>query len=245
MTVFFDFVRQKLNANEPTPLYQKLDRAIRDSIREGILKPDDYLPSERVLREELSVSRKTVRNAFEKLREDKVISSAQGLGTYVTRKINYDIKSGHGFSEIVSNHGGTPSTQWLLKDKVSATAEVAEKLAIEKGSEVYQLKRLRFIDGVASSIENSFVRQEFIDHPEAIGDSLYQYFQAQKIVITGKKSYISAALPEPDICKQMKIAEGCPVLVVKQLVHDQASGLPIEYSVSFCRSDVYEFIFED
>ena len=151
-SAFYRFIGQRLASNHPAPLYIKLDKAIRESIEQGILSPDDYLPGERTLMQELGVSRKTVRHAFERLREDKVIDSAQGLGTFVTRKINYAIKNEKGFSEVVSRLGGVPSTQWLLREKVRVSGDIARELGLADGTDVYQLKRLRFIDGMAVSI---------------------------------------------------------------------------------------------
>ena len=47
------------------PLYQQLQRAIREAIETRVLGPDDALPAERQIASDLSVSRITVRKAIE------------------------------------------------------------------------------------------------------------------------------------------------------------------------------------
>ena len=242
---FYNFVSKQLSGSDQAPLYQKLNRAIRESITKGILAPNDYLPSERALMQELGISRKTVRHAFECLREDKVIDSAQGLGTFVTRRINYSIKGEKGFSEIVSHHGGVPSTRWLQRKKINVSGDIARKLKLEDGAEVYQFKRLRFINSMAVSVENSYVYCSSISDIAKIGDSLYQFFKENNIKLGHKESYISAAMPSDKMKSLMDLREDCPLLIVRQLVHSEDTNLPLEYCINYCRSDAYEFFFED
>jgi DNA-binding transcriptional MocR family regulator len=54
-----------LDAGTSQPLYQQLQRALRDAIDSGFLAADDALPSERQLAAELGVSRITVRKAID------------------------------------------------------------------------------------------------------------------------------------------------------------------------------------
>lgn len=68
----------------PGPLYERLARAIRELIEGGELPPGSSLPAERRLAELVSVSRGTVVNAYELLRERDLIRSRQGSGTTVT-----------------------------------------------------------------------------------------------------------------------------------------------------------------
>ena len=49
-----------LDAQRPAPLYQQLQQAVRQAIERRTLKPDDALPPERDLANELSVSRITM-----------------------------------------------------------------------------------------------------------------------------------------------------------------------------------------
>ena len=54
-----------LDAQRSAPLYQQLQHAVREAIERHALRPDEALPPERDLAQELSVSRITIRKAFD------------------------------------------------------------------------------------------------------------------------------------------------------------------------------------
>lgn len=244
-TSLYTFLNQRLSREKADPLYIQLDRAIREAVDQGELTPNSCLPSERNLMQSLDVSRKTVRHAFELLRKDRIIDSAQGMGTFVCRKLNYALNEEKGFSEIVSRLGGVPSTRWLEKKLVMAEGEVAEQLQLASGMKVWHLKRLRFIDGQPVSIESSYVRYEAIRDIEAIGASLYDYFQSCDISIKNKTSYIRADLPGEEVMKLIQVDSQCPILIIRQRMFSGDTNIPVEYSINYCRSDVYEFVVDD
>ena len=64
---------QKLDESSALPLYQQLQRALRTAIEKRIVGPDDALPPERDLADELSVSRITVRKAIDGLVDEAFI----------------------------------------------------------------------------------------------------------------------------------------------------------------------------
>ncbi|MFX8743315.1 GntR family transcriptional regulator, partial [Acinetobacter baumannii] len=69
----------------PTPLYIRMQDALRDAIRTGRLKPQDALPGERDMAETLGVSRVTVRKALSGLIDEGLLSQRQGSGTFVAQ----------------------------------------------------------------------------------------------------------------------------------------------------------------
>src|SRR5213075_3312227 len=72
-----------LDPNDNLPLYQQLQRGIREAIEKRILGPDDALLSERQLAEDLGVSRITVRKAIDGLAAEGLLVSRQGSGNFV------------------------------------------------------------------------------------------------------------------------------------------------------------------
>jgi DNA-binding transcriptional MocR family regulator len=79
-----EFVRLLGNWSEsPGPMYGRLARAIRSAVERRELAPGLRLPAERVLADELAVSRTTVVSAYEALRRDRWVESRQGSGTRV------------------------------------------------------------------------------------------------------------------------------------------------------------------
>jgi DNA-binding transcriptional MocR family regulator len=64
-------------------LTSRLSLALRSAILSGMVPPDSKLPPERRLASDLSVSRHTLSNALSRLRDDGLLESVQGSGTYV------------------------------------------------------------------------------------------------------------------------------------------------------------------
>jgi GntR family transcriptional regulator len=59
---------------------------IQGRVANGILKPGDQLPTVRALALELRVNFNTVARAYRLLDEERIISTQQGRGTYITEK---------------------------------------------------------------------------------------------------------------------------------------------------------------
>ncbi|SKA06174.1 FadR/GntR family transcriptional regulator [Selenihalanaerobacter shriftii] len=65
-------------------IYQQIVEQIRELIADGTLSPGDKLMSERVMAEELNVSRASIREAFSVLEMLGLIESRPGEGTFIT-----------------------------------------------------------------------------------------------------------------------------------------------------------------
>lgn len=68
----------------PTPLYIQLADILREQITSGELRPRSPLPSESDLQQGQGVSRGTVRMAIGVLRNEGLVITISGRGTYVT-----------------------------------------------------------------------------------------------------------------------------------------------------------------
>ncbi len=71
---------------DPTPLYTQLADILREMIKSGELQPRSPLPSESYLQQEQGVSRGTVRMAIRILRDEGLVVTIRGRGTFVTTR---------------------------------------------------------------------------------------------------------------------------------------------------------------
>ena len=76
-----------LNEQSSQPLYQQLQRSLREAIQKRVLGPEDALPAERDLAEELEVSRITVRKAIDGLVQEGLLTRRHGSGTFVCARV--------------------------------------------------------------------------------------------------------------------------------------------------------------
>jgi DNA-binding GntR family transcriptional regulator len=138
--------------------------------------------------------------------------------------------------------GQKPNTLWVNKRVVKCPEEVANHLSIRTARSF--CSSAFAMDDDAVSIEESWVPVGLIPDPDAIGISLYDYFRSQNIFPQRTRSRVSARMPDSEFQAHIKMDEKIPVLVIKQVALDQQHR-PIEYSISYCRSDLYVFVCEE
>lgn len=79
---------EKMFQQIPTnKVYTQIINQIKDSINEGQLKKGDRLPSERIMSEQLGVSRATVREAIRSLEIMGLVECIQGEGNFITNNL--------------------------------------------------------------------------------------------------------------------------------------------------------------
>jgi len=66
------------------PIYTQIVNQVQAQVISGDLKPGDQLPTVRALAEDLRVNFNTVARAYRLLDEERIISTQQGRGTYIT-----------------------------------------------------------------------------------------------------------------------------------------------------------------
>ncbi|MBN2259155.1 MAG: PLP-dependent aminotransferase family protein [Clostridiales bacterium] len=72
-----------IDRNKSMPLYLQIKNQIEEGIISGIYPNGFVFPSERKLAENLKVNRNTIIKAYEKLKDDDLVDSKIGMGTYV------------------------------------------------------------------------------------------------------------------------------------------------------------------
>jgi len=72
-----------LDPDDPRPPYVQVANALRDSISSGTLHPGEKLPSGSELADRYGVARMTIQNALRVLRDEGLVVSRQGSGTFV------------------------------------------------------------------------------------------------------------------------------------------------------------------
>lgn len=242
--MLIDRLRQRMAQPDKLPLYIKFADEVRLAVRAGAIQRGDFLPSEREFVQALGISRITVRKALELLAEQEIVVRGRGYGTYVNHQLEYRLKQAMGFSQQVEKAGKTPGTLWVSKSRLACRPEIAAHLQLPAGSDVYLLKRVRYIDGEPVSIEESYVPLDLITDLEQIDISLYAYFRSQGVIPVRTRNWVSAQPPSPEFIASIKTPTTLPVLVVKALAFD-ASHRPVDYSINYCRSDIYVFFSEE
>ncbi|WP_378734343.1 GntR family transcriptional regulator [Nocardia brasiliensis] len=127
--------------DEVLPKYLQISGYIRDRIERGELAPGAEVPSERELAAQWKVARPTAAKALNRLRQQGIVESRRGSGTYVA-----DRHGGLVLLEQPPQYGSayaeSASMTLLEAAVVAGPGHVVEVLGLPKGSAVIMRKRL-------------------------------------------------------------------------------------------------------
>ena len=163
-----------LDESSSLPLYQQLQRALRQAIETRLLSPDDALPPERDLATEFAVSRITVRKAIDGLVNEGMLVRRQGSGTFVCARVEKNFSKLTSFSEDMRARGRNPRSVWLRRSAGTVTPEESLTLRSSPGTPVYRFHRIRFADDAPMAIEYATVLASCLPSLDAVESSLYE-----------------------------------------------------------------------
>jgi GntR family transcriptional regulator len=232
-----------LDPDDSLPLYQQLQRGLREAIEKRILGPEDALPSERQLAEDLGVSRITVRKAIDGLAAEGLLVSRQGSGNFVCTRIDKNFAKLTSFSEDMRARGRNPRSVWLKRAEGTVTPEESLKLALSPGTLVYRFHRLRFADDEPMAIEIATIVASALPSLDAVRDSLYDALEAAGNRPVRALQRLHSMLLTVEQAKLLKAKTGDAGLFVERLGYLR-DGHAVELSQSFYRGDTYDFVAE-
>ena len=236
----------RFGAADPAPLYLRLQAAIREAVAAGELLPGAALPPERELAAELKISRVTVRKALAGLVEDGLLTQRRGSGTYVAQaphKVEQPLWRLTSFTEDMRARGFSPSVRVLSRSVGPPSSEEAMALGLKLDGRVSRIARLRLADGVPMAIEQASVPQGYLPDPAEVDDSLYRVMEARGVRPVRARQRTSACnLPAPEAAT-LEVEARSAALRIDRVAY-LADGRVVEYTRSFYRGDVYDFVAE-
>jgi len=236
-------ILRPLDPGGALPLYQQLQRSIREAIETRILAPDDALPAERQIASELSVSRITVRKAIDGLVEEGLLVRRQGSGNFVCSRIEKNFAKLTSFSEDMRARGRTPRSEWLKRSEGAVTPEEALTLRLSPGAPVYRFHRLRYADDTPMCLEYATIAASALPSISTVGASLYEALEAAGNRPVRALQRLRALLLNTEQARLLHAREGDPGLLVER-VGFLRDGSAIEFCQTYFRGDTYDFVAE-
>jgi GntR family transcriptional regulator len=225
------------------PLYHRVYRRLADEIERGDLEAGDRLPSERWLCDELGVSRATVRRALEELVADGLVES-RGRGSFVTGDALAEPPNTlMSLSELGRSRGLEASSRVLAREVRAATLDEAETFGIAPGAELFELQRLRMLDGLPISLDHNRVplrRAPGIAELDFATASLYEALESGGRRLARADYEVEARVAESPEAELLGLARGAPVLFATTVAIDE-EGLVVDIGRTVYRADRYRF----
>jgi GntR family transcriptional regulator len=232
-----------IDADHRQPLYQQLQRALRDAIEKRVWGPDDALPAERDLADEFSISRITVRKALDGLVSEGLLMRKQGAGTFVAGRVEKNFSKLTSFSEDMIARGRKPHSEWISKAEGSVTPEECLSLGLSPGSAVYRFDRIRYADESPMALEFSTVPAYCLPSVEAVGDSLYSALEKAGGRPMRALQRLRAVLFTTEQARLLHVEPGDAGLLIERRGFLK-NGQPVEITRSWYRGDAYDFVAE-
>jgi GntR family transcriptional regulator len=232
-----------LDESSPLPLYQQLQRGLRDAISSNVLAPDDALPAERDLAETFAVSRITVRKALDGLVGEGLLTRKQGAGTFVSGRVEKNFAKLTSFSEDMIARGRRPHSVWLSKSQGTVTPEEAMVLDLSPGAAVFRFHRIRYADAAPMALEQSTVPASCLSSIDDVGSSLYEALHLNGARPTRALQRLRAVLFNGEQAELLGVVEGDPGLLIERRGFLK-TGRAVEFTRSFYRGDAYDFVAE-
>jgi GntR family transcriptional regulator len=232
-----------LSATSNLPLYQQLQRALREAIDRGVYGPAEALPAERQLASELDISRITVRKAIDELVEDGLLIRKQGSGTFVSNRVEKNFAKLTSFSEDMRARGREPRSVWMNRAEGTVTPEESLTLRSSPGTPVFRFHRIRYADDAPMAIEYATVIASCLTSLEEVESSLYEALERTGNRPVRALQRLRAVLLTAEQAKLLKAKEGEAGLLVARVGYLK-DGRAVEYSQSYYRGEIYDFVAE-
>jgi len=233
----------RLNEASSLPLYQQLQRALRQAIDTRVLGPDDALPPERDLAGEFKVSRITVRKAIDGLVSEGLLVRRQGSGTFVRARVEKNFSKLTSFSEDMRARGRRPRSVWLRKSAGTVTPEEALTLRSSPGTPVYRFHRIRFADDAPMALEYATILASCLPSLDAVESSLYAALEQAGNRPVRALQRLRAVLVTAEQAELLQAKAKDAGLLVERLGFLK-DGRAAEFTQSFYRGDIYDFVAE-
>jgi GntR family transcriptional regulator len=236
-----------LDRGSPVPLYFQVAQALQAAIEAGALPPGSRLDNEIQLADELGLSRPTMRRAMEYLVGKGLIIRRRGIGTIIVQpKVRRPLQLSSLYEDLRAG-GQEPTTSVLSLEVVPAAPEVADALALDPGTPVHRLQRLRCANGrpiarmtnyLPATLPGLGVGQLTVEQLEGAG--LYEVLRAAGVHLHAADQTISARKATAEESRVLNEPRGAALLTMQRVAYDDR-GRAVEYGSHVYAASRYSF----
>lgn len=229
------------------PLYLQLKTHLLRRILKGEWQEGSLLPTEAEMKEEYGLSRATIRQALEELKNEGYIERKRHVGTIVSfQRVKPELMKLTSFSEDILARGLKPESKTLETDFIMPPPNVRIAFGLEPQEKVWRILRLRSASGEPFGLHELYLPPtlQFSPRELATMTSFYQLLEMRHGLKPARATEnLSASVATKQESALLKIAEGDPVLVAWRSSY-AADNQIIECVKILYRADRYEYIFQ-
>lgn len=231
----------------PKAKYNMIYKELKEQIENEIFAYQELLPSENTLVKKYSCSRNTVRRALAELTADGYVQPLHGKGVRnIFRPVEqtaYTVGGIESFQESSVRNHKSPATRVLQFTELIADAGIEKRTGFPKGTPLYYIQRLRFLDGIPLILDHNYFLKEMTPGltPEIAERSVYEYLEntLQLSVTTSKRTLTVEKVTQIDEAYLDLKDYNCMAVISSQTFDD--NGIQFEYTQSRHRPDYFRF----
>jgi DNA-binding GntR family transcriptional regulator len=221
--------------------YYQIKEDVISRINNGEWPLGGKIPSELELVDFYGVSRMTLRKALDELADEEIVYKERGIGTFAAkRQIVRNQEHLSGLSEEMAAQNRTVRSAILAKELIDSPS-ICRDLTISD-SRVYHLQRLRYVNGEALLLDDTYIPPEIADQAgvEQIDEdgSLFRLIESSGQALLYGEKEVHAVLASDNLARLLSYAKGNPLFYVKTVIYNQR-GTPILVSELHVRAERY------
>lgn len=235
----------QIDKQSPIPIYFQIMEQLKTQIKNGELKADAALPSEREYAEQFGISRMTVRQALSNLVNEGFLYRQKGRGTFVSKlKMEQPLQGLTSFTEDMRSRGMKPGSRLAEYQLIQATEELSSILGCGCPATLHKIIRVRLANDIPMAIEASYIPFDKAGKLDAshFQSSMYEHIEAyNQMPISRAKQELEPGAASEEEAEPLGIQPGAPVLYIKRTTYLQ-DGTAFEHVKSAYRGDRYTFV---
>lgn len=197
------------------PLYQQIRQHLLDKIQCGAWQLNHQIPTEERLAKDFGVSRMTANKAIRDLVQQGYLVRQSGVGTFVAdRKAESSLVEVSNIAEEVLSRGHQYSNKVLIQEAIEADDEVALRLGVRLGSQVFHTLLIHHENEVPIQLENRYVNPRWV--PDYLKTDFSRYTPNEVLVaacpMTDMEHIVEAILVDDQTAKWLDTNTYTPCL---------------------------------
>lgn len=250
----------RIDPSSDRPAYRQIADHLRSSILRGEIAPGSPIPSEQELCDRYNAARGTVRQAIAILRNEGLVMSERGRGTFArqrppVRRLGHDRFSRKhrqagkaAFLAEADAEGRVPEVEVLQVEPIDPPADIAKRLGVRVSSRVLIRRRRYLIDGHPVELASSYLPWTVVNGTQIAEvdpgpGGIYARLEDMGFKLKHFTEEVTSRMPSAEESSALRLSPGVPVIHLIRTAFDRDEK-PLEVCDSVMAADAYVLAYD-
>lgn len=226
------------------PIYELIQSEITNDIKTKVYKPNEKLPTEKILMDKYKVSRMTIRKILANLISEDLIYQIKGKGVFVQKEMFQKTVSLMSFREYMISRDIVPSSKVMEIRLVIPDEFIRLSLGMEVNQKAYRVIRELSGDNEPITFETSYLPHDIFPNIDQLIVDNSSIYEIMRRVYHTKLKYIkqtiTATKTDEEVSDFLYGKKTGFALKVVGIVYD-SEGVAIQYGASYYHAERYSY----